>query len=273
MSLREFLPEDNAAWQRVAGDPLLIPHTPWPPVTTPDAAAAWLRETERRAALVPRLTYCLAVEQYGSDLVGAAILDVVSVPHLQGEISCFLRPDRWREGLGTEVARLLLELAFIRLGLHRVQAAVDPRNIGARGVLERVNMRHEGTFLDRYLIAGQWCDRAVYAITMPEWRGLPWRGTGPAVEAVPEPVAELTVPELVPKLPEPVPEPEAEPVPKPGPEAEPGPEPAPVAAEPEVPEPVEAPSPVPADTSSERALAATQPTMTRPDWPATPNHP
>ena len=177
ISLREFEPEDNAAWQRVAGDPLVAPHAPWPVLATVDDASAWITESRRRAAVPPRRSFYLAVEQYGTDLIGGGTLDVVSLPHRQGEIACYLRTDRWGEGLGTEIARLLLELAFTRLELHRVQAAVDPDNLAARRLLEHVNMRHEGTLLDRYFVGGQWRDRAVYAITMPEWRGQPRRGS------------------------------------------------------------------------------------------------
>jgi [ribosomal protein S5]-alanine N-acetyltransferase len=191
VSLREFHPDDHPAWQRIAGDPLVAAHTPWPALVTPDAAAAWINETRRMAALAPRRNFCLGIEQYGTDLVGAGTLDVLSIPHRQGEIGCYLRPDRWGEGLGTEVARLLLELAFTRLGLHRVQATTDPENVAAKRVLEHVNMRHEGTHLDRFLVDGQWRDRDVYAITMPEWRGQP-RRPAPVAAPAPEPAAEDT---------------------------------------------------------------------------------
>lgn len=175
MSLREFHPEDHPAWQRIAGDPRVAAHTPWPALVAPEAAAAWINESLRMAAVAPRRSFHLVIEQYGTDLVGCGTLDVLSIPHRQGEIGLYLRPDRWGEGLGTEVARLLLELAFTRLGLHRVQATADPDNIAAKRVLEHVNMRHEGTLLDRYLVDGQWRDRDMFAITLPEWRGLPLR--------------------------------------------------------------------------------------------------
>jgi ribosomal-protein-alanine N-acetyltransferase len=188
VSLREFGPDDLPAWHRIAADPLVAAHTPWPALTTPDAAAAWLNETQRMAALTPRRSFYLGIEQYGTDLVGTGTLDVLSIPHRQGEIGCYLRPDRWGEGLGTEVARLLLELAFTRLGLHRVQATADPENLAAKRVLEHANMRHEGTLLDRYFVDGQWRDRDMYAITLPEWRGQPRRAS-PVPEPVAEPVA------------------------------------------------------------------------------------
>ena len=170
LSLREFRPDDLLAWQRIAGDPRVAAHTPWPALATPDTTGAWLAETARMAQLQPRRSFYLAVEQYG-DLIGSATLDILSFPHRQGEIGVYLRPDRWAEGLGTEASRLLLELAFSRLELHRVQTTVDPRNTAGMRVAEHVKMRPEGVLLDRFLVGGQWQDRAMYAITMPEWRG------------------------------------------------------------------------------------------------------
>lgn len=172
VTLREFVPEDTVPWQRVAGDPRVAAAAPWPVLATLDATSAWIVETRRMAALKPRRSFYLVLEQYG-DFTGCATLDVLSIPHRQGEISVYLRPDRWTEGLGRETARLLLELGFQRLGLHRIQATVDPQNIAARRMLEHVNMRHEGTLLDRYFVAGAWQDRALYSITLPEWRGEP----------------------------------------------------------------------------------------------------
>ena len=171
ISLREFRPDDLLAWQRIAGDPRVAAHTPWPALPTPDTAGAWLAETARMAQSSPRRSFYLGVEQYG-DLIGTATLDILSFPHRQGEIGVYLRPDRWAEGLGTETARLLLELAFARLELHRVQSTPDPRNTPGLRVAEHVKMRPEGILLDRYLVAGHWQDRAMYAITLPEWRGV-----------------------------------------------------------------------------------------------------
>ncbi|MBS2536633.1 GNAT family N-acetyltransferase [Catenulispora sp. NF23] len=170
LSLREFRPDDLLAWQRIGGDPRVAAHTPWPALSTPDTAGAWLSESARMAQLQPRRSFYLAIEQYDT-LIGSATLDILSFPHRQGEIGVYLRPDRWAEGLGTETARLLLELAFSRLELHRVQTTVDPRNTPGMRVAEHVKMRPEGVLLDRFLVGGQWQDRAMYAITMPEWRG------------------------------------------------------------------------------------------------------
>jgi [ribosomal protein S5]-alanine N-acetyltransferase len=73
-------------------------------------------------------------------------------------------------GFMTEAVRAATSFAFESAGLHRVQAAVMPRNAASRRVLEKVGYRREGA-AERYLcIAGVWEDHAIFALTTEEWR-------------------------------------------------------------------------------------------------------
>lgn len=59
--------------------------------------------------------------------------------------------------------------AFEELNLHRVQAAIVPRNVASRRVVEKLKLRDEGT-AERYLeIDGVWEDHIRYAMTSEEW--------------------------------------------------------------------------------------------------------
>jgi ribosomal-protein-alanine N-acetyltransferase len=72
-------------------------------------------------------------------------------------------------GLMTEAVRAATTFAFDVVGLHRVQAAVMPRNAASQRVLEKVGYRREGT-AERYLcIAGAWEDHVLFAMTAEEW--------------------------------------------------------------------------------------------------------
>jgi ribosomal-protein-alanine N-acetyltransferase len=72
-------------------------------------------------------------------------------------------------GLTTEAVCAATGFAFSAAGLHRIQAAVMPRNGASLRVLEKVGFRREGV-AERYLcIAGQWEDHLLYAITAEEW--------------------------------------------------------------------------------------------------------
>jgi [ribosomal protein S5]-alanine N-acetyltransferase len=72
-------------------------------------------------------------------------------------------------GLMTEAVRAATAFAFSAAGLHRVQAAVMPRNGGSLRVLEKVGYRREGS-AERYLcIAGKWEDHVLFAMTAEDW--------------------------------------------------------------------------------------------------------
>ena len=75
------------------------------------------------------------------------------------------------KGLVTEAVRATTGFAFVTAGLHRVQAAVMPRNTGSHRVLAKVGYRHEGLALRYLSIAGAWEDHELYAMTVEEWVG------------------------------------------------------------------------------------------------------
>src|SRR5207342_3877462 len=68
-------------------------------------------------------------------------------------------------GYATEAVRLAVRFAFAEASLHRVQAAVVPRNTASVRVLEKAGFREEG-YAERYLcINGVWEDHRIFAIT------------------------------------------------------------------------------------------------------------
>ena len=64
---------------------------------------------------------------------------------------------------------VVARFAFEELRLHRLQIAIIPRNTASRRVVEKLDVREEGTAL-RYLeINGVWEDHVRYAITAEDW--------------------------------------------------------------------------------------------------------
>ena len=68
-------------------------------------------------------------------------------------------------GVATEAVREATRIAFEELGLHRVQAAVMPRNAGSIRVLEKTGFRREGYAQGYLLISGMWEDHILFART------------------------------------------------------------------------------------------------------------
>jgi ribosomal-protein-alanine N-acetyltransferase len=73
------------------------------------------------------------------------------------------------KGLMTEAVRAATTFAFDVAGLHRIQAAVMPRNRASQRVLEKAGYRREGVALRYLCIAGHWEDHILFAMTADEW--------------------------------------------------------------------------------------------------------
>jgi [ribosomal protein S5]-alanine N-acetyltransferase len=77
-----------------------------------------------------------------------------------------------RKGYMTEAVDLALRHAFRYMGLHRVEANLQPSNDRSRALVERLGFRLEG-FSPRYLkVAGRWRDHERWAVLAEEWRAL-----------------------------------------------------------------------------------------------------
>ena len=75
-----------------------------------------------------------------------------------------------RQGYMTEALGLALEYAFRRLGLHRVEADIEPDNTESIRLARRVGFRREG-LSRRYLkLRGRWRDHERWAFVADEWR-------------------------------------------------------------------------------------------------------
>jgi ribosomal-protein-alanine N-acetyltransferase len=75
-----------------------------------------------------------------------------------------------RRGYMTEGVGLVLRQAFGPLGLHRVEANIQPRNAASTALVRKLGFRLEGRS-PRYLkIGGRWRDHDRWALLAEEWR-------------------------------------------------------------------------------------------------------
>jgi len=164
--LRDFSLDDAPAVLQYHRDPDVMRFLP-PEVRKPqtlDAIVDLLAATMREASAVPRRNYDLAITVEDA-VVGAARLHRGGTGSAEGEIGYLLRRDAWGAGLATETARLLLRFGFDVLGLAKVEAMVDRRNVSSRRVLEKCGMRVAGAMSDRRQVAQGRSPSLVYVMS------------------------------------------------------------------------------------------------------------
>jgi [ribosomal protein S5]-alanine N-acetyltransferase len=102
----------------------------------------------------------------GDELVGRIALSQIFRGIFQNAYLGYSIGERWNgQGLATEAVRVTVDFAFGELGLHRVQAAVMPRNAGSIRVLEKNGFRREGYAVGYLCINGVWEDHHIFART------------------------------------------------------------------------------------------------------------
>ena len=100
----------------------------------------------------------------GDELVGRTALSQLVRGVFQNAYLGYSIGERWNgRGLATEAVGLAVDFAFDGLFLHRVQAAVMPRNTGSIRVLEKNGFREEGYAVGYLCINGVWEDHRIFA--------------------------------------------------------------------------------------------------------------
>ncbi|WP_346930366.1 GNAT family N-acetyltransferase [Clostridium sp.] len=67
--------------------------------------------------------------------IGSALLKVKEKSSREAELGYMLLPSYWGKGIGSEVAKLLIEKAKEERQLNRIIAIIDPNNIPSRKIL------------------------------------------------------------------------------------------------------------------------------------------
>jgi ribosomal-protein-alanine N-acetyltransferase len=158
--LRPPVEADRAAFVSAARRSRTL-HHPW--TTAPDTADLYDGYLERSAR--PNQS-CRLVVTDGGDLAGVYNLsEIVRGAFQNAYLGYFAFEPLAGTGLMRAAMPLVFAHAFDELGLHRLQANVQPENLRSRRLLEATGWREEG-FAPRYLfIDGAWRDHVLYAVT------------------------------------------------------------------------------------------------------------
>ncbi|HSZ38848.1 MAG TPA: GNAT family protein [Trebonia sp.] len=168
VTLRELASGDSQAVHAFASLPEACRYQDWGP-DTEEQTREFVRGAVTARLQSPRTRFVYAA-CLGDDLVGIGELNVSSRTHRQGEISYLVHPREWGRGVGTAIGAELLARGFGQLGLHRVYATCDPRNIASYRVLGKLGMTHEGRLRHTSLIRDGWRDSEIFSILDDEWR-------------------------------------------------------------------------------------------------------
>jgi len=168
--LRAVTPEDAADIFHIRSDPRVTRYLAQQPMASLDEAVQRveaLRATFQEQTGIP---WAIASRAHGQ-LIGTCVFWHLNRPHFRAEIGYELAPEWWGQGVMTEAVAAVLTFGFTLMGLHSVEAQMDPANTGSRRLLEKLGFVQEGYFRENYYdpIAAQFTDTAVFSLLKATW--------------------------------------------------------------------------------------------------------
>ena len=149
-------------------------HRPWepqrpqgaPPTASQETFMAWLMGGDD-----PRTERMLLCQKTDGLIVGRFHLnEIVRGAFQSAYMSYWVGAPFAGQGLMREGMELVLEHAFKTVGLHRVEANIQPANAPSLALAKGAGFRLEGRS-ERYLkIAGEWADHERWAMTVEDWQ-------------------------------------------------------------------------------------------------------
>ena len=166
LRLRPYRTDDAEAMFALYSDPRVMRYWSFP---------AWVELGQARVYLQRALDgmdsgeiFPWAIAERDSDLlIGALTLHSLHAEQLRAEVGYSLAPAFHGRGFAAEALRCGLAHAIDDLGLVRVEADIDPRNLPSARLLERLGFVREGLLRKRWRVNGEVCDTAFYGL-LPE---------------------------------------------------------------------------------------------------------
>lgn len=135
----------------------------------PDSAAAfraWLARADHPSVQI----HLLCLHEEGAIAGVLNLTEIVRGPLQSANLGYYVFAPHAGQGYMREGVELVLARAFIGLGLHRVEANVQPGNTASLRLVLASGFRCEGYAPRLVYIAGRWRDHVRFAIDLETWR-------------------------------------------------------------------------------------------------------
>ena len=169
LTLRPLAEADTDAVFAMRSDPVVQRYGSHPPWTGRQTAVDYVARNAKAMAAGTDAQFAIERREDGV-VVGTCCLYALDAQCRRADIGYVLRPSQWGRGYATEANAALLDWGFGPLGLNRVEADIDPRNVASARALERLGFVREGHLRERWIVGGEVCDSLIYGLLASGWK-------------------------------------------------------------------------------------------------------
>jgi RimJ/RimL family protein N-acetyltransferase len=170
--LRAMRRGDVPALFALQSDPVGMRYWSYPPLTGIEQAQTQFDRNARAARKGDCIPWTIASAD-GDAMIGTCTLFAIDTTHRRAMLGYALARPHWGRGYAQEALRLALGHAFGALGLHRVEADIDPRNVASTRLVERVGFAREGLLRERWFVGDDIQDSVLYGLLARDYAATP----------------------------------------------------------------------------------------------------
>ncbi len=172
--VRDHRPDDLAGLSALLTDPSAMRYLP--ELFCADAAAARrnLDDSLAEASLRERTKYFFAIEEKETGAYVGEIGFTIEERRPSGsraDLGYFLLPAFRGKGYATEAGRAVVDFAFARAGVWKLQTGCLKENVASERVMRKLGFLREGLLRRHQWHEGRWKDRLVYGLLRDDPRG------------------------------------------------------------------------------------------------------
>lgn len=158
--LREFL--------EINRDEDVTRYLPYPAWVAMDDAVRWYH---RMLGLIAdgKIAYNAVIEKSTGCVVGGTLLRDLGGDTGKLEVGYVLGRAFWGKGLMREAVAAVVDYAFAKPEMRRVEAHIDGRNTASQKLVESLGFQREALLRDHWLDKGEVSDSAIYGVLRREW--------------------------------------------------------------------------------------------------------
>ena len=150
-------------------DPQVMRYWSRPPMTAREEAVGFVEECLANFEARSHVGWVITARD-DEEAIGTCTLFHFDARNRRAEIGYALRSDRWGHGLARDAVARAIDWGIAHLGLHRIEADIDPDNDASRRLLHALGFRTEGRMRERWIVGGNVADSEVLGLLASERR-------------------------------------------------------------------------------------------------------
>jgi len=166
ITLRKITNNDAARLFEFRSDREVMKYIDRPLATSMDDAYAFLKKIDDSLETSDGISWAIALEG-DPQMIGTMGLWRFEKENHRAEIGYMLSPAYHRKGIMQEAFYLVIDYGFNVLGLHTIEAKINPGNQASKSLLEKNGFIREGYFKENFFFNGNFLDTAVYTLFRP----------------------------------------------------------------------------------------------------------